>query len=920
MKNKIQQNEDNKNERVLVYVRIRPFSQDELEKDNSSPIESIDTKRNTMIIKKEYDKKSFNYDRIFQETINQEEIFEICGKNVVNSVLEGYNGTIFAYGQTGTGKTHTMVGKFEDNELKGIIPRSFDYMFDKISNNKDKTSKFMVSIAFIQIYLETIQDLFEPSNNVRIREDPEQGVFLEGVEWLKVKNTNDCEEAFKRGEKNRVTAFTKMNAHSSRSHAILIAKIEKSFSTENAQQHVMNKSYLYLVDLAGSERVNKTNSNKMRLEEAKKINYSLLVLGNCIQSLTDLKNGHVSYRDSKLTRLLQESLGGNSKTSLIVTISPSSYNTEETISSLNFGQRAMKVKNKPKVNVTEDYQAQCFKLQEDYDKLMDEYTKLKIDYDKVVEENQKLKNGEIFLNLQKQSIENKLSNNGNNSNKNVEIKKMELFYEDLIRKKEDEYQTLLKDIDDTLVNKDNKIELLENNEREYKLKIKNLTENVVDLTKEKEGMQISLNQNLLKNKDLMEKNESLNSDIIKLSEEIKNLTLKNKNTNNNYVNLKTKIENDKKNKVTKSTNTESLINRELRENLLKFKISNNDINKNKYDSILSQLLLYIESSQGGKENSIKSLNKSKNVIKEESENKINKNDSEIKDLKIKIEELKKINQELQNKLNEKYNNISENNEKYEKDKNSLNDNKKLKNPLNSNKKIKNAEENIKANILSVIHKNISKFKPIIYNKNVDDLNNQVQNLSNLSEKIDFIDFLKNSFSIYENLIIRVSSFKNEKELEIENLNEKLIFLLRELDLYKKGANKKGNNNNINNENNDSLLNQLKLKEEEILRLNNTIQDYIVKIKELSNENNLYKSQKMLSMNSDSYKTNFDSDNINQQEQSQYLEKKINEYDNEINQINEKLEKMKQNKLDNDLNYENENKNNYSKKKNKKNNF
>ena len=894
MKDKSQQNEDNKNERVLVYVRIRPFSQDELINDNSSPIESVDTKRNTMIVKKEYDKKNFNYDRIFQENINQKEVFEICGKGVVDSVLEGYNGTIFTYGQTGTGKTYTMVGQFEDNELKGIIPRSFDYMFKKISNNKDKNAKYNVFIAFIQIYLETIQDLFEPSNNVRIREDPEQGVFLEGVEWLKVKSTHDCEEAFKRGEKNRVTAFTKMNAHSSRSHAILIAKVEKSFSTDNDQQHIMNKSHLYLVDLAGSERVNKTNSKKMRLEEAKKINYSLLVLGNCIQSLTDLKSGHVSYRDSKLTRLLQESLGGNAKTSLIVTISPSSYNTEETLSSLNFGQRAMKVKNKPIINRTEDYQAQLFKLQEEYDKLTDEYSKLKIEYDKVVEENQKLKNGETFINLQRQSIERKLSSNDNNSNKDLkqELKKMEKFYEDIIRKKEVEYQTLLKEIDDTLVSKDNSIDLLKNKEQEYKLKIKNLTENLTDLTKEKEGMQNSLNQNLIKNKDLSEKNESLNSDI---KEEIKKLTIK----------IKTKEEIEK-NRTSKSTNTESLIDKELRENLLKLKISNNDIIKNKYDSILSQLLIIIESSQGGKENTIKALNKSINVIKEECENKINKNNSEMKNLKITIEELKQINQELQNKLNENNNNsLNYNNQK--------NNSKKLKNF--ENEKTKNVEENIKSNILSVIHKNISKFKPIIYNKNVDDLNNQIQNLSNMSEKMDFIDFLKNSFTIFENLIIRVSSFKNEKELEIENLNEKLIFLLRELDIYKKGANKKGNNNNNNENENNALLNQLKLKDEEIVRLNNTIQDYIVKIKELSNEINLYKSQKLFS-NSNSYsKTNFDSDNNYQQEESLELEKKINECDIELNKINEKLEKRK--KIDNNLNNENENKSIYSKKNKKK---
>ena len=184
----------------------------------------------------------------------------------------------------------------------------------------------------------------------------------------------------------------------------------------------------------------------------------------------------------------------------------------------------------------------------------------------------------------------------------------------------------------------------------------------------------------------------------------------------------------------------------------------------------------------------------------------------------------------------------------------------------------------------------------------------------MSEKMDFIDFLKNSFTIFENLIIRVSSFKNEKELEIENLNEKLIFLLRELDIKKKGANKKGNNNNNNeNDNNNALLNQLKLKDEEIIRLNNTIQEYIVKIKDLSNEINLYKSQKLFS-NSDSYsKTNFDSDN--NYDQSLELEKKINEWDIELNKINEKLEKRK--KIDNNLNNENENKSIYSKKNKKK---
>ena len=200
-----------------------------------------------------------------------------------------------------------------------------------------------------------------------------------------------------------------MNAHSSRSHAILIMKIEKSIKITNPKNiknlknidRLLTCSYLHLVDLAGSERVRKTGATDMRLEEAKKVNLSLLCLGNVISSLTNPNTAHISYRDSKLTRLLKESLGGNAKTSLIVTVSPSSFNTEETMSSLYFALRAMKVQNKPIINKTIDYQALCVKLQDDLDKLNDDYAKLKMEYDKVVEELEKYKKGEQYLELQK---------------------------------------------------------------------------------------------------------------------------------------------------------------------------------------------------------------------------------------------------------------------------------------------------------------------------------------------------------------------------------------------------------------------------------------------------------------------------------------------------------------------------------------
>ena len=330
--------------------------------------------------------------------------------------MKGYNGTIFAYGQTGSGKTFTMVGDFNNKSKGGIIPRSINYIYkemNKIINEEGNpnNSKFSLYLSFIQIYLESIQDLLEPeSKEIKIREDPEKGVYLEGVQWVRCSSPDECAEIFHMGEKNRATESTRMNAHSSRSHAILILRIERSIKVttktkvkniKQASDRIITCSHLYLVDLAGSERVKKTGATNMRLEEAKKINASLLALGNVISALSDPKSTHISYRDSKLTRLLQESLGGNAKTSLIVTVSPSTYNTEETISSLFFALRAMKVQNKPKINKTVDYQALCVKLQEDLDKLNDEYGKLKIEYEKVVTELDKIKKGEKYLEIKK---------------------------------------------------------------------------------------------------------------------------------------------------------------------------------------------------------------------------------------------------------------------------------------------------------------------------------------------------------------------------------------------------------------------------------------------------------------------------------------------------------------------------------------
>ena len=437
-----------------------------------------------------------------------------------------------------------MVGDFNNKSKRGIIPRAINYIYDEMDNilkqegsNKSE-GKFSLYLSFIQIYLESIQDLLDTdTKDIKIREDQDKGVYLEGVQWVRCSSPSECAEIFHMGEKNRATESTKMNAHSSRSHAILILRIERSIKVsvktkvkniKQATDRIITKSHLYLVDLAGSERVKKTGATNMRLEEAKKINVSLLALGNVISALTDPKSNHISYRDSKLTRLLQDSLGGNAKTSLIVTVSPSTYNTEETISSLFFALRAMKVQNKPIINKTVDYQALCIKLQEDLDKLNDEYGKLKIEYEKVVTELEKIKKGEKYLEIQKSinspDIENSIVSNATSSkteatiNKSSEdvqtlkkeykkkMKKLEEFYENLMKIKTEEYESILKKVDNIAYEKETQIDKLNSQINELNNTIKWQKDDINDLTKERDELQksvIDLSSKVQDNKDLI---------------------------------------------------------------------------------------------------------------------------------------------------------------------------------------------------------------------------------------------------------------------------------------------------------------------------------------------------------------------------------------------------------------------------------
>jgi kinesin family protein 5 len=338
--------EENDIGRVIVVCRFRPLNEKEQQQSKSICVDFSEDHKSAKI-NSQYENgedMNFTFDHIFPPSGSQEEVYKISARPVIDSIFQGFNGTVLAYGQTSSGKTYTMTGY--SSEDPGIIPRMISDLFDFISNS-DPSLEFTVKVSFCEIYLEKIKDLIDPNKeNLRIQEDKAKGVHMPELTETYVVNPEEVMEIMKIGTSNREVSYTQMNATSSRSHSIFIVNVGMS----NSKDYSAKSAKLYLVDLAGSEKVGKTGAAGKRLEEAKNINKSLTTLGQVITALTDPKASHVPYRDSKLTRVLQDSLGGNAKTTLILTCSPSPWNEAETISTLRFGNRAKAIKNKPKVN------------------------------------------------------------------------------------------------------------------------------------------------------------------------------------------------------------------------------------------------------------------------------------------------------------------------------------------------------------------------------------------------------------------------------------------------------------------------------------------------------------------------------------------------------------------------------------------
>ena len=360
---KKKQNFDN----VNVVVRCRPQNKRE-KRGRESVIVQCDTHNasisvNTMERKSHLTKK-FNFDKVFNQYATQEEVYTSVVAPVVHEVLEGFNCTVFAYGQTGTGKTHTMEGQIDNPELKGIIPRAVEHIFETLDARKE--TEYSVKVSFLELYNEQLEDLLVKSSQssssnsmipdpdssahqqLRLCEDKQKGVVVQNLENVLVNEPKEIYQQLNYALNKRKVSETKMNKQSSRSHCVFTMTIHTKESN-GAGEDVLKVGKLHLVDLAGSECVARSGATGDRKREAGNINQSLLTLGRVISALVE-KRGHIPYRDSKLTRLLQESLGGRAKTTIIATISPSSDANDETLSTLSYASRAKNIQNKPQVN------------------------------------------------------------------------------------------------------------------------------------------------------------------------------------------------------------------------------------------------------------------------------------------------------------------------------------------------------------------------------------------------------------------------------------------------------------------------------------------------------------------------------------------------------------------------------------------
>ncbi|KAL0132744.1 hypothetical protein PUN28_000465 [Cardiocondyla obscurior] len=348
-----------KNQHIQVFVRVRPINQSE-KVGKSTAVLDLPSNKEIVVHERAQGShsKKFTFDRVFGPSSKQIDVYNAIVSSLLEEVLAGYNCTVFAYGQTGTGKTFTMEGVSNDPTLHwqsdttaGIIPRALSHLFDEL--RMLESQEYTVRVSFLELYNEELFDLLSPNDDaskIRLYEDASRkgSVIIHGLEEVTVHNKNEVYKILEKGSEKRQTAATLMNAHSSRSHTVFSITVHIKENNVDGEE-LLKTGKLNLVDLAGSENVGRSGAVDKRAREAGNINQSLLTLGRVITALVE-RAPHIPYRESKLTRLLQESLGGRTKTSIIATVSPASVNLEETLSTLDYAHRAKNITNRPEIN------------------------------------------------------------------------------------------------------------------------------------------------------------------------------------------------------------------------------------------------------------------------------------------------------------------------------------------------------------------------------------------------------------------------------------------------------------------------------------------------------------------------------------------------------------------------------------------
>ena len=431
---------DTNSENIKVCLRIRPMSLQEKSRNDESCIEPVSNEQ--LLLSHKNLRRSYTFNLVFAPESSQEDVFYNCSiDKLIDSALDGYSVTIFAYGQTGSGKTYTIMGRddainekiLSNNKYSGIMPKSINYIWSTVST---KQQRFYIKVSFLEIYNEQINDLLNPTNsNLQIRWDQKQGFFVEGLLVIECKKPEDIVEIILQGTKNRKKGSHDLNKDSSRSHSILTVYLISEFQSGGESYKKYGK--ISFVDLAGSERLKETHSKGGMVKETGNINKSLFVLGKVISSLTDKKSTtqHIPYRDSKLTMLLMDSIGGTAKTLMIACVSPSSVYSDETMSTLNYASRTMNIKNKPLVQMDSKERVQEG-LKEENEIYLEENEFLKNEFMKLLGMIPEMSSGGLTV----EDIENYKISQGYKSNEEIdkEIERLNIENDELRKIKENQ--------------------------------------------------------------------------------------------------------------------------------------------------------------------------------------------------------------------------------------------------------------------------------------------------------------------------------------------------------------------------------------------------------------------------------------------------------------------------------------------------